>query len=152
MWLAVALAAGAFVYGLLTPARRRSRNGRPSVRSETVRLTAFTRFQRRFDVGDSDARLATRALHPFDDDHRPVSGRLTKHVRQMSRRFARASKSAHDGAELRELTYVALSTYAFLAREATDPYYKPLFRDAALEAQVELSEERRRELTALLDG
>ena len=120
--------------------------------SETLRITAFTSFQNRFGVDASEARLATRALHPFDNDHPPVSRRLARYIRQMSRRFASAAKRARDGTELRELAYVTLSTYAFLAREAVDPYYAPLFKAAALEAQVELGEGRLQELQGLLDG
>jgi hypothetical protein len=51
------------------------------------------------------------ALHPLEGSHRPVDRRLQKDLRQLSRRFAKASKRVNDGAGLNELTYVVLATY-----------------------------------------
>ena len=52
---------------------------------------------------------------------------------------------------LRELSYVVLSAYAYMARACADPHYHPLFERAALEAQVDVDEERLAQLRAQLD-
>lgn len=86
----------------------------------------------------------------MDNAHRPVERRLERDLRKMSRRFGKASKKAYDRAELRELAYVVLSSYAHMARACGDPYCHPLFENAALEAQVEVDEPRLTQLKALL--
>ena len=106
--------------------------------------------QRCWHCDEAEAHLAALALHPVGRAHHPVSRQLKKTLRQLSRGFERATRKGGDPAELRELTYVALSAYAYVAREAADPHYQPLFEQRAYEARVEIGAERLEELRARL--
>jgi hypothetical protein len=118
---------------------------------DVARLAAYSSFQRRFGCDDVQAGLATLALHPVDSARRPVNRQLEKDLRKLSRRFARASKRARDSQELQELTYVVLSTYAYITRQCDDVYYNEIFERAALEAEVgDLDEMRLKTLKEML--
>ena len=107
-------------------------------------------FQRCWDCDEAEAHLATLALHPVGRAHQPVSRQLGKTLRQMSHSFGKTTRRGGDRAELRELTYVALSAYAYVARGAGDPHYGPLFEQRAYEARVEIGAERLEEIRARL--
>jgi hypothetical protein len=106
--------------------------------------------QRCWHCDEAEAHLAALALHPVGRAHHPVSGELKKTLRQLARGFAKATRKGGEREELRELTYVALSTYAHVAREAGDPHYQPLFEQRAYEARVEIGAERLEEIRARL--
>ena len=106
--------------------------------------------QRCWHCDAAEAHLAALALHPVGRTHPPVSGALKKTLRQLARGFERATRKGGEREELRELTYVALSAYAHVAREAADPHYQPLFERRAYEARVEIGAERLEELRARL--
>ena len=106
--------------------------------------------QRCWDCDAAEAHLAALALHPIGRSHRPVSGELKKTLSHMARGFERATRKGGERKELRELTFVALSAYAHVAREAGDPHYRPLFEQRAYEARVEIDAERLEELRARL--
>ena len=109
---------------------------------DLLKMAAVANFQRKFGCDVREAALAASALHPLDNAQRPANKRLEKDMRKLSRRFAKASRRASDAAELRELTYDVLATYAVMARACGDTYYQLLFEHAALEAQVETSGQR----------
>ena len=106
--------------------------------------------QRCWDCDAAEAHLAALALHPVGRAHPPVSGQLKKPLQHMARGFAKATRKGGEPDELRELTYVPLSAYAYVARDAGDSHYQPLFEQRAYEARVEIGAERLEELRARL--
>ena len=106
--------------------------------------------QRCWDCDAAEAHRAALALHPVGRAHPPVSGQLKKTLQHMARGFAKATRKGGERDELRELTYVALSAYAYVARDAGDSHYQPLFEQRAYEARVEIGAERLEELRARL--
>jgi hypothetical protein len=141
MWIAIGLAAAVFLYGFLRRLIRRSPGFRRGTMYEVIRETAFVGFQRRRGLDPEYAACATLALHPLDNDHRPVEQHFEASIRKRSRSFAGDSNDASNE-ELRELTAATLTDYAHMAAEAGDAYYEALFERAAVGAQVELPEER----------
>jgi hypothetical protein len=139
-WVAITLAAAAFIYGFFGHLLRRASGRRRGTMYEVIRETAFVGFQRRRGLDAEHAAWATLALHPLDNDHRPIERQLEGWLRKRSRDFARASKVANND-ELRELTIVTLRDYTNSAADAGDAYYKTLFEWAAIEAHARLPED-----------
>lgn len=114
------------------------------------RRAALGTVARRLGCSDAQLQAATRAIHPLDSGHGPVTRALRKQLQAMSGRFARSLHRASSALELQEMTYVVLSGYAYVARQAEDAYYTAVFEQAAYEVRVEIGEERLEEVKALL--
>ena len=108
----------------------------------SARVAAVTTVCRRRGCDELQTAAALRAVRPLDKGHAPADRELAKQLQAMCRRFAQTAHRAQDADELQELAYVVLSSYAYLARAAGDPYYTPLFEQAAFAVRVELDEER----------
>ena len=114
------------------------------------RKAALGTVARRLDCSEEQLQAATRAIHPLDRSHGAATRALGKQLQAMSGRFARSLHRASSALELQEMTYVVLSGYAHVARQAEDDYYTPLFEQAAFAVRVEIDAVRLEEIKALL--
>lgn len=115
-----------------------------------ARTAALNTVCRRLGCTPAQTEAALLVVKPFASKERPADRLVAKQVDAMAQRFARTAHKAASALELQERSYVALSAFAYLMREAGDEHYTPLFEAAAYACRVEITPERLEQLKAAL--
>ena len=110
------------------------------------RLRALGTLCKRLGATEQQKEWATLAVEPYRTAPRPRDRPTGKQIDAMAGRFAQRMHRSESAEALQERTYVALSAYAFLSRQAGAEQGAAVFEAAAFACRVEITPERLDEL------
>lgn len=110
------------------------------------RTRALGTLCKRLGASAQQKEWATLAVEPYATAPRPRDRPTGKQIEAMARRFAQRMHRAGSADELQERTYIALSAYAYLSRQAGAEQGAAVFEAAAFACRVEITPERLEEL------